>query len=527
MNRGKWARGFVALATVVAWLGVARPAAAQFLAPAVDRPGFDRRLTQPSLRLSMLGGVSLLFDDENNELNLWDFGGSSLGLLSDRDSTSFDFFFTSGSSATKHTVGTVDREIQRASGLNAGLQAVGRSPGKFALGVDAGYLVGETGIPAQTGIYQSRSSNTPVAIPVLNGTAFGGKWGYGIRFAFTNSSINNDLKTETEKDGEILLQDGDVVGSPPFDITEGKIHASGLGLGIGYTPSKTFNVALNFDELNNKVHGSNNNARRVYELDEPQNSGEWSLTAIARPSWVVIGAQIGRRSFDSSQEYRFSQSGGLNGPPLVSRGDRLLRDFRQDWLRSRVLLNPTSLPNLAVAGDLSIRYDRDQVDPATTPGNYNEFLVDLSIDTLQLGPAVTSTLDELRHWNAGLGASYRLTTRLQFGAEGHRYNTALDGPLVHSRQKLTDLKAGAEYVVSSTWTGRAGYSHRSADDDVYTLQNETVTNLATFGAGYARPGTQYSLDAGFEFGKRDSNYPDPTKTTGSLFRFMLYNRWAF
>ena len=57
MNRGKWARGFVALATVVAWLVVAGPAAAQFLAPALDRPGFDRRLTQPSLRLSMLGGV--------------------------------------------------------------------------------------------------------------------------------------------------------------------------------------------------------------------------------------------------------------------------------------------------------------------------------------------------------------------------------------------------------------------------------------------------------------------------------------
>jgi len=74
MNRGKWARGFVALATVVAWLGVARPVAAQFLAPALDHPGFDRRLSQPSLRLSMLGGVSLLFDDENNELNLWDFG---------------------------------------------------------------------------------------------------------------------------------------------------------------------------------------------------------------------------------------------------------------------------------------------------------------------------------------------------------------------------------------------------------------------------------------------------------------------
>jgi hypothetical protein len=35
------------------------------------------------------------------------------------------------------------------------------------------------------------------------------------------------------------------------------------------------------------------------------------------------------------------------------------------------------------------------------------------------------------------------------------------------------------------------------------------------------------MDAGFELGKRSTDYPDPTDLNGSSFRFVLYNRWSF
>src|SRR5262249_25531613 len=82
-------------------------------APSPERPGFERKLTQPSLRLVTLGGMSLLFDDENNEINLWDFAGSSLGLIDDRDSTSLDVFLDSGKSSDQHKVNGGNTDLSR------------------------------------------------------------------------------------------------------------------------------------------------------------------------------------------------------------------------------------------------------------------------------------------------------------------------------------------------------------------------------------------------------------------------------
>jgi len=74
------ARVLIAVSFLAAGLAAA-PAQAQFLAAELDRTGVDQRVRQPSLRLSTLGRLSLALDDENNEINQWDFGGSTVGLL--------------------------------------------------------------------------------------------------------------------------------------------------------------------------------------------------------------------------------------------------------------------------------------------------------------------------------------------------------------------------------------------------------------------------------------------------------------
>lgn len=528
MHRGMAAGSLALTLATAAMFLVAAPALAQFLAPAIDHPGSEKRTTQPSLRLATLGGLSLVIADENNEINLWDFAGSSLGLLADRDSTSLDLFFDTRSTADRHTVGAQDRELLRARRFNLGLQAVGRTPGKFAAGLDAGYASLGTKFPIQDGIFLDRSAVVPLAIPTLNGLMMGGKLGWGAHLTFANEATSDDRRFQTTDGNSVQLKNGNLVDAPtPFIPNENKTRVGGFGIGLGYFGIKHVDVALNWDRISDRVRSANTNARRIYEAEERIASSELSVAAIVRPGWVTVGGQVGTRKFDSKEEYRFSLSGGLNGPPLSSRGDRLFRSFEQKYLRTRIAIEPPAIRGLTVGADFNVRYDKEDVSEATGPGNFNDFLVSIADDTLGIAPPVVGSRDELRHVNAGIGLGYRLTSRVQVGVEAHRYRNAWDGPLLVANERTSEVRGGVEFAVTPAFTSRLGGFHRSHDANRLTLNNETVSNAFTAGVGWARPRSRYEVDAGVEVGKRSSNYPDPTDENGSTFRFVLYNRWAF
>jgi hypothetical protein len=528
MHRGMAARSLAFALAAAATIQVAAPAHAQYNAPAIDRPGSELRNTQPSLRLATLGGMSLAIADENNEINLWDFAGSSLGLLTDRDSTSLDVFFDSRSTTDQHSVGAQDRELLRARRYNLGMQAVGRTPGKFAAGLDAGYVSLGTRFPIQDDQYLDRSATVPLAIPTLNGRFAGGNLGWGAHLTFAGEAINDDRRLETIDGNSVQLQNGNLVNTPtPFIPNEGKTRVGGFGIGVGFFGLKNVDVAINWDRISNRVRDANTNARRVYETEERLASSEFSFATIVHPGWITFGGQVGTRKYDSKEEYRFSLSGGLNGPPLTSRGDRLFRDFEQRYLRARVALEPPGIRGLTVGADLNVRYDREDVAPATGRGNFNTFQQEIASDTLGIAPAVVDSRDELRHVNEGVGLGYRVTSRVLLGVEGHRYRSAWNGTLVSAREVITELRGGVEFAVTPAWTGRLGGYHRSDDADQLTANNETVSNALTAGVGWTRPKSRHQLDAGVEVGKRSSNYPDPTDENGSTFRLVLYNRWAF
>jgi len=528
MHRSLAARSLAFALAVATIPGIAATAHAQFLAPATDRPGFEGRPTQPSLRLAMLGGLSLAIADENNEINLWDYAGSSLGLLGDRDSTSMDIYFDSGSLTDQHTVGAQDQELKRAHRGIIGIQAVGRSVGKFAAGLDAGYASSGTHLPAQDGIYTDQTHTVPLAIPTVSGMMFGGKMGWGAHLTFANVSSKDQYKLETVKDGTVELNNGELASTPnPFITDHGKTKIGGFGIGVGYEGIKGLQTALNWDRTTDTVTGSNTNARRVYEIEEPQPTNEFSFAAVAKPGWGTIGAQVGTGKFKSKEVYRFTLSGGLNGPPLASRGDMLYRDFKQDWFRTRVALTPPAVRGLTVAGDFAVRYDKDVVDPSTAPGNYNDFMASIAGDTLGITKPIVASTEELRHWSGGVGIGYQVSPRVLAAIEGHRYQNTHDAEGLHAREVIQEVRGGLEFAAAPAWTGRLGGYHISNDTDALTAQNERVSNALTAGVGWAKPRTRYTLDAGIEVGRRSSNFPDPTNENGSLFRFMLYNRWAF
>jgi len=298
---------------------------------------------------------------------------------------------------------------------------------------------------------------------------------------------------------------------------------SGLGVALGYYGPAHSQFALNWDRVKNHVRDSNTNPRRVYETDEKVKSDEFSFAAIVHPSWVTLGAQVGSRKYDSTEEYRFSLSGGLNGPPLTSRGDRSYHDLEQKYVRTRVELKPTSITGLTVGADWNVRYDKYETAPGTGVGNFNDFMASIASDTLGIVPDVVNSTSELRHVNGGLGVSYRFTPRVLVGLEGHKYRSSVDGEATLVKQEIKDVRGGLEFAVTPQWTGRLGGYHRSIDDNTYEPNDESVANAFTAGVGW-QPHRSYTLDAGVEVGKRSTDYPDPTDRNGSSFRFVLYNR---
>ncbi len=528
MNRAVFARA-ACLASAAAAILCAAPAEAQFLSPALDQSGFDQRTRQPSLRLAMLGRATLAFDDENNEINQWDFGASTVGLVTDRNGNSVDLFIDRAGTSAERTVGGIPGEVDRFDGSVYGLSAVARNGSKFAFGLDIAYQDLGMGVPLQPGLYQDEKAALREGVATFSGRMAGGKLGWGARLGFGNETFDSETRTRGDEDGEEVLSGGESVEpANAFDLTEATARRTVLGLGLGWMAESWGDVTVNWDYNKVSIDGSNETRKRIYEVDEPRRSNTFSLTTVLKPiDGLTFGGVVGTGGFDVDETYRYTQSNGQGAPPLTGRGDRLQRAVDGEFLKTRVAFTPDGLPDLLVGADFRVLYHKEAITAATSPGNFNQFLASLNGTGVNPGMPVLDESQEVRHWDAGVGIGYLLSPRLRVGAEGHRANDARDGTGVHARTRITDFRGGVEYGVSSEWQARLGGWHRSLDKDVHTANNEGIGTALTLGAGYRPLNSKYSLDAGVEIMDRTTDYPDPGDGTGSGFRFMLYNRWSF
>lgn len=528
MNRVVAARVLIACSFLVAGLA-ATPARAQFVASELDRTDFDQRLRQPSLRLSTLGRMSLALDDENNEINQWDFGGSSVGLLDDRQGNALDIFLDSGARQAVRTVNGLTRQVDRVGGTVLGVSAVARTAGKFAFGFDAGFQGLGAGTPREFGTYQDQSVGLAEAKATFSGRLMEQKLGWGAHLGFGRETLESRRKTQPLENGELILSGGETIeDNDAFLINQGSSSTTRYGLGVGWMAAGWGDVSLNWDHAKATVLGDNTTRRRIYEVEEPRGTDVLSLSTTLRPAaWITFGGTVGSGGFDAVETFRFTQSTGQGSAPIQGRGARLSRTVDGEFLRTRVALAPPSLPALQVGADLSVRYGKEVIDAADGAVDFNAFRESLEEFGIGLVPSILDEQQEVRHWDAGLGLGYAVSPKLKLGVEGHRGNDARDGTGVRLRRRVTDLRAGLEYAVAADWQARLGGWRRGLDEDVYTANNEGVAAAITLGAGFRPAGSRYAIDAGVEFLDRSTDYPDPSDGTGSGFRFVLYNRWAF
>lgn len=92
--------GVAAILLVATWLSGAE---AQYLSDQIDDADATRLRFNPSPRLAGMGLLGITIEDENTEINMFDYIGGPVGLLEDRDTTSVDFQYDFGRSKTDWT----------------------------------------------------------------------------------------------------------------------------------------------------------------------------------------------------------------------------------------------------------------------------------------------------------------------------------------------------------------------------------------------------------------------------------------
>lgn len=487
----------------------------------VDR---EVRLQPPWMRLDAMGGLVLSVRDEYTELNLWDFGGISLGMVDDQDSTSLDLWLDRDGCTLDRKAQGVDREVSRCRNLDAAGQTILRF-GSGAVGLGAGTLSLRRGLPFADQEHTVQQVTQAVLQPVAAGHLWKGvRWGLTGIFGSENSDMiwMRDQVTggrvKLTKDGEQLM--------PPdlFSPDQIGVSISGLGGALGYAHERWGEMGFYYRQRREVLEWKQLATRSVYELRQPRHWTEFGVGATVKPHRLVdVALMAGREYYSDTQTYRFSLSGGSNADPLAVRGDKLLEDVRHDFFQARVQGDLSRLP-VTYGASVRVVYDRARQNPAAAMENdFNNFVLsEAAGDTVAGPPLVRALRSDGRTLDWGLGGSYRfLEERALAGAEFHSYRTATDGTDLLARTTRWEVRAGGEYLFDERWSGRAGYRHTRGDEDTDTERNEMVADRFSLGAT-ARdllPGWVLIAELYREWHRTD--YPDPGELGGTSTGFGL------
>lgn len=517
---------------------MAPPARSQFLEPAIRSLDLGTGSPVRSARLLGMGRLALIGDDRDDALSLWDFAGSPAGVYDD-DSVS-TMTFRPGTDAAD---GAHDRfdgvRRQDLAARNVRLQFEGfrrdrRSGGVFGVVADLNSLRFDR--PYSDDVSRRDEIGLPAIMPILSGKlpyVGNGAIRYAVRGRFAGENTREKYQLIQENgEGQFISLDGDAVNPPDlFAPDEFRVNTSGVGAAFSFPVAKGHSAALGIDAVSQRIKGSNVGDRHSTERREsrPYLIGQGSL--VGRVGALEYAADGRGWTANSTEDWRFTVSGGVGSLPLTGRGKLQEREERGSSFDSRVRWKSGAFE---FGGQFLTRAIEAKLTP---PGledgtSFNAFIRALrgasGSDTLAVPDSVIANEINDRAFGFGGGVGWA-SGRTRLGTEFHwrrdlRFQAVNgSGP----ERQAWEARAGAEYRCNEVLTGRLGYVVNAVDEDTNTEQNEYTGHGPTLGLGLAPKGSNWDVQAGWALQLRQSDFGDPSQQRQSRQNLSVSLHWGF
>jgi hypothetical protein len=463
-------------ATLVCLLMIAGTASAQYIVYDAQQRDHPLPGARPSVRLEGMGGLALVVPDENNEINLSDFGDNIAGIISDRDGWSIETWGgrdldqsrfrqpLSGSTLLR------DASFDRALG---GADVVYRKPGRRAVGGTINWTAHST--------RESLGPATKVRGPDV--------------FAFYNQVLGR----LTLGAGVTSWSDDESVTSPdPFAIHHYSRTLTGSFAAAYALGSWTAAGQMDVDRVT--IHGVDADPAGFHS-DE----FEWARPAtrlhfsLIRPEGgkVAAGLNLSMLRRRGTEEAYIRWSDRYPDNPSHFNMVRHIPTFEEKedgWgLEGRCLLKATGMLNLGGYGWIG-----NGTTKVTETPNANFVGSRRAEDSVQ------------RTWRFGAGVGLSPTERLRAGVEGYldgqKDTQHTTGPDQILKTRDLELRAGAEWLLPSHLALRAGFTTGSADENLDLAGNLYMSDGLSVGMGYLPRGGMFSLDGALRLARSRPDY---------------------
>ncbi len=517
---------------------MAPPAHSQFFDPAIRSLDLGTGSPVRSARLLGMGRLALIGGDRDDELSLWDFAGSPAGIYD--DDTVSTLTFRPGTDAADGAHDRFDgirRQDLAARSLRLQFEGFRRdrlSGGVF--GVVGALRSLRFDRPYSDALARRDEIGVPAIMPILSGRLpylGGGKVRYALRGRFEGEQAAQQYRLiQQNAAGQFISLDGDAANPPDlFEPDDYRVNTTGFGASFAMPVAGGHTAALGIDAVTQNIKGSNVGTRHSTERVEgrPYLVGQASM--VGRLGALEYATDGRAWKANSSEDWRFTVSGGVGALALTGRGKLLDREERGSSLDSRIRWRSGSFE---LGGSF---FTRAVEATRTPPGaadrtSFNAFILSLrnvaGADTLALPDSVVA--NEINDRTFGFAGGLGWTgARTRLGAEFHwrrdlRYQQINGtGP----ERQAWDLRGGMEFRCNEVLTGRLGYAISDVDEDTGTRQNEYTGHGPTLGLGLTPTGAAWDVQAGWALQLRQSDFGDPSQQRQSRQNLSVSLHWRF
>jgi hypothetical protein len=512
MRRERSAR-LLLLVVSVALLAIPGPSSAYLETIWLAGTGIELIQGPGTIRLAGMGDLTVAIEDENNQVNLYDFTGNVASLALDKNAKNVDSWGSYG----KWTDEKDDFRWQDIGVWQGGALVVLRGNGDYAGGATISTRILDLNRVDDRSFRKVLRVNFPkseIAVPesalVSTEITSDAVEGYYTHKVFGKAFVGvRGWGTFDSEAKPVRLR---------YELTN---TANDLGGGVGLVvlPAKWMEVGGNVDLGSQLVEATSTDAFH----DDAYVRKRAILTLSSHALVDFMGKLRGvlnyrHSSFDNDQTLNMNWSERfLLNPQSTASIRRKLRVSSEssayDFFATRWILSGLGLP-ITVSGYFDILKEESWL--------HNENNVLVWIDEYD------EALDE---WNLRGGASYKITKRGVAGMEVRFNRGRLENRLPKEEGyvnfRVLDIRGGGEYRLLKWLALRAGYSRSKEERNIGVPEGDFNANTISLGAGWFLKNDNLSLDAAFsnKVTKPEQDLGNGRETRNQT--LMLYGRFLF